>query len=275
MSTLQQVCYRIQNFTRHLKTHEKPDVYKCHQCEYTHKLQGEVMRHMRNAHNEKKFACHLCSLKVRTQALLNAHIKYKHERACVTVCEVCGKSLVNKTSYRNHKALYHGDSAHQPGSVMCPKCKALLKSQRGFEAHWYMYHGAENTVEEVEVSEGSQLQMMDLHSIASTVTIATDWPDKCVYTFYACMSTRSGSVLTAAAASHENHTSNKHISVTHLKAEKVSCEKCAKTYNSHNLLKNHMRRVHDQAKQYQCQVCGRQFYDKRKLHRSHVSNACT
>ena len=36
------VCYRIQNFTRHLRGHEKPDFYKCDLCDYTHKNKGEV-----------------------------------------------------------------------------------------------------------------------------------------------------------------------------------------------------------------------------------------
>ena len=36
------VCYRVQNFTRHLRSHEKPEFYKCDLCEYTHKNKGEV-----------------------------------------------------------------------------------------------------------------------------------------------------------------------------------------------------------------------------------------
>ena len=258
------VCYRIQNFTRHVDSHRQPAVHRCQLCPYTNKIRGEVSRHTRNAHGEKKFNCDQCASAFRTQILLNCHVKQKHEKSRRTVCEICGKVLTTRKCYYKHKEMYHGDDGVQ-GKVMCQTCGRVLNSQRLYDAHWARCHSAEADNEEER-------------EIADALEILGDGRFQCRICFYKNAVAREvrrhivrvhaekkyKCELCSAAFPRQTFLA-KHVRVQHQGAEKTQCVHCKKVFRHYANLKAHMNRVHLEDKPYQCSVCLRSFFDRRTL----------
>ena len=264
------VCYRTQNFARHLKSHDKPDLFKCEFCSYSNKIKGELMRHQRNAHGERNFICDQCSYKCRSEAVLKSHMRQKHERRRAVVCEVCGATLVTKTSYKQHMLKFHGAMEDRAMRVMCQNCGRVLLSQKAFHKHWEKFHSdsTENPAEEKVVSEG--------------VKIVEGGPFLCKYCNYSNNAARE--VRRHIVRRHVDKTHQcdqcegrfsrvmlleKHIITHHGTAGKKPCEICGKEFQSEVYLKAHVDRVHNVKKVYQCDVCEKKFVSKRN-YQAHV-----
>ena len=265
------VCYRTQNFTRHLKTHNNPDLYMCDRCDYTHKLRAEVLRHKRNAHAERNFRCDRCGSLHRNQSLLNMHVKLKHTLAYSMVCEACGKRCNTKAAYREHLARHRpgdadGGADGRPGGgqIMCTLCARVLPSRNSFEQHRLRFHGDDFEAEEtrkmnegVVIFDGGTFRCKYCQGYANSVArevrrhiLRMHMPRK-----YQCDQCRAAFPLEKLLL--------KHVRIVHYGLEKKKCPECSKWFRNNAYLTQHIKRVH--SAEFQCTICKKLLSDKRTL----------
>uniref|UniRef100_A0A1I8PYX1 C2H2-type domain-containing protein n=1 Tax=Stomoxys calcitrans TaxID=35570 RepID=A0A1I8PYX1_STOCA len=148
----------------HVKCHIDPDCYKCSYCgkRYPNKrsLQAHILLHV-----DRKYACDKCDKTYVRQAQLDTHIKLKHmpmtekkipcnecgrfyasERALkyhrnqihnllyAKVCEICGQTLPDSTSHKQHMI------RHNPNPVKCEDCGLLVTSKITLGYHRKLKH---------------------------------------------------------------------------------------------------------------------------------------
>ena len=86
---------------------EKSDgVWKCKVCEkITSKNKGHIWEHAETHIGGMSHACHICDKSLSSRKSLRLHISAIHSEQLF--CELCGKSGLNKNSYREHKKMQH------------------------------------------------------------------------------------------------------------------------------------------------------------------------
>ena len=89
-----------------LKMIEKSDgVWKCKACGKTNAHKGTVQIHAESHIKGISHACHICNKSFSTKKSLCVHINNIHSE--LFSCDLCGKSGMNKNSFRNHKRKEH------------------------------------------------------------------------------------------------------------------------------------------------------------------------
>ncbi|XP_059220625.1 zinc finger protein 492-like [Stomoxys calcitrans] len=162
------VCCETKFFYRHflvdhIKYHLNPDYFKCTYCDKSFStrrcLQIHIQLHEDRKHAcdkcdkkyikryllekhklthmpkpEKKFSCNECGKLYVSQHALNYHEKAVHQNVYVRVCEVCGQTLPDAFSYKQHML------RHNPKPVKCEDCGLLVTSQITLKYHRDLKH---------------------------------------------------------------------------------------------------------------------------------------
>lgn len=153
-------CARMQNFTRHVNNHSKPDVYTCDECDYTNMRRAEVLRHKRNRHSKLTLHCEVCDKMFPNQPLLNTHMAARHLKRYAEQCDVCGMILSSKLALHKHKLRNHSsDEMLEKTHITCGKCGRHFVRRKDFIEHERTFHSrmvGDNTANENVVVEGPQ-----------------------------------------------------------------------------------------------------------------------
>ena len=80
-------------------------VWKCKICGKTSKSNTDISRHAETHIKGMSHACHLCSKTFPSRPNLRNHISFIHSE--LFSCDICGKSEMSRTTYRDHKRKNH------------------------------------------------------------------------------------------------------------------------------------------------------------------------
>ena len=81
---------------------EKSDgVWKCKVCGRTSKKSTHIQEHAESHIEGMSHACHICDKTLSSRSSLRMHINSIHSE--LLICDICGKSGMNKSSYKQHK----------------------------------------------------------------------------------------------------------------------------------------------------------------------------
>ena len=80
-------------------------VWKCKVCGKTAPHKGNIQRHAESHIKGMSHACHICSKSFPNRNGLSVHIDFIHSE--LFSCDLCGKSGMNKGSYKEHKRTKH------------------------------------------------------------------------------------------------------------------------------------------------------------------------
>ena len=80
-------------------------LWNCNVCGHTSAKKQDIQNHTERHIVGVSHACHICNKIFSTRNNLNVHISGIHSE--LVCCDICGKSGMNKQTYRNHKKKYH------------------------------------------------------------------------------------------------------------------------------------------------------------------------
>lgn len=146
----------------HVKTHSKPDEFKCKQCDKVLKSSTSLNSHFMNCHSyNKPFECDHCGIRFSKKFQMTAHMKIhalsvyeypcqycsktfntpyrltahnlSHEKSKY-VCEICSKKLQSKFSLAFHVRTVH-IKVENEDRIKCEKCNHFLKNLESYKKH--------------------------------------------------------------------------------------------------------------------------------------------
>ena len=80
-------------------------LWTCKVCGKTTPGRKQIIQNHAETHMDMEQVCNICSKTFKTRQLLKMHIYHIH--AEVFSCDICGKSEMNRTTYRDHKRKNH------------------------------------------------------------------------------------------------------------------------------------------------------------------------
>jgi len=256
-------------------------IWKCDQCQKGNFV-GNLENYMGHfeMHEVKKvsFDCELCKLKTSTYKMYSSHLRDFHFNDYK--CEICGDILRNQIVYKSHMNMVHNVEEHK-----CQICNTKFSSKSSLESHVNRVHNDPKFMCSVcgkSCKQSSQLKihMEDVHSTEK-------YPcDQCDVIFKALryLEVHKKEVHAKTCKTHICHICGKgpftrkiilkdHIRRIHNEEKNISCNQCEKKFFSNMDLKSHMT-SHSLTTYHDCQKCQKSFKRKDLLKR-HIASIHT
>ena len=211
---------------------------KCWYCTYMAKSSIHLRKHFDEKHPEltekgkikNVFKCPFCNDEAfNTTKELQEHITRHNTEQCA----YCKRNCLPGPNLELHEKEFHTDEFGELLDLKCTNsnCKRIMKSTRAMREHFNEYH-----------------RVRSLEEIARTKI----W--KC------CICDKAFTDRQAMRYHRENHKEEV--------VEKLICQYCGHEAYGKNMMRTHMRNVHD-TKKYECAECGAKFPTKNALLRIH------
>ncbi|KAM7342266.1 transcription factor grauzone-like [Cochliomyia hominivorax] len=126
----------------HMKTHEDGQQERHHACDICGKTfvgptQLETHKQTHQPDYEKKFSCAECGKFFSTLYSLNYHVQAIHHNKYVKICDICGKTMRCRNSFKLHMEK-HDNKLATP--INCDICGLRLIDRRGLRRHKNSQH---------------------------------------------------------------------------------------------------------------------------------------
>lgn len=250
------VCGSISKSAKHLDRHLMihfegiPEVI-CEQCGRKFEHADLLKKHIHTAHSERPhYSCDICGVSVTLKQSILRHMKSVHMKIFKYHCLECGPgySYSNRTSYNAHLFRTHGKKA----PIQCPDCQMgftfsyELKNHKGKQGH------CGKTKEYVRVIDKNN-------------KIKWRAPKTWEYAYF---SDKKGEIFCKVC--HKKYTTTDNLMI-HYKVQhqgfRFQCDQCDSSYSSRKGLRTHKITRHLNLRNYVCEVCSKDFNEKRNLDR--------
>ena len=215
-----------------------------HKCDVCHMAFFEIytlQSHVAKLHSlsdQPKFQCNLCDKSYKTKAHLQRHQKNSHVKIKPYKCDICDKSYKESKTLEHHMA-----TIHKGERIKCNECESTFKWKTSLDQHI-------NSVHEKVIPYHCDLctKSFPSNSQLSTHKAKGHYDN----------SDKELKCLVCAEAFFGKHSLSRHMKQNHNEVidmetnksyscvdGRLQCDKCDKSFNFLNTLKDHIHSVHD------------------------------
>lgn len=221
-------------YLRHIKSHQSENYVQCGDCGKILNDEADRESH-RRLHSGKKHKCDHCNWSFDSKRDLESHA-VRHTDKWPFCCEGCGKVFKRKYSLERHQKKFK--------SVQCSECDKEFICLSSLSLHMNEHHKMKNqfSCPKCEMSTDSRFLLYehfekDHFPGDKSARIACD---DCDSTF-----TRPGNLSV-------------HRKMVHHKFM-WTCKICEKSFKKRYQMNNHVNRLHNKVKAFECHVCGMKY----------------
>ncbi|XP_068096157.1 zinc finger and BTB domain-containing protein 41 [Hyperolius riggenbachi] len=245
---------------KRLKHHEKYHLgpFPCDLCDRQFNDSGNLKRHIEYTHGGKrKWSCFICGKSVRERTTLKEHLRI-HSGEKPHLCSICGQNFRHGSSYRLHLRVHHDDKRYE-----CDECgKAFIRHDH-LTKHKKIHSGEKaHQCEECGKCFGRR-DHLSVHY--KSVHLGEKVWQKYKTTFHQCEVCKK---VFKGKSSLDMHFR------THSGEKPYKCPICNQSFRIKKTLTKHLV-IHSDARPFNCQHCNATFKrkDKLKYHIDHVHNS--
>nr|XP_020640331.1 zinc finger and BTB domain-containing protein 41 [Pogona vitticeps]XP_020640332.1 zinc finger and BTB domain-containing protein 41 [Pogona vitticeps]XP_020640333.1 zinc finger and BTB domain-containing protein 41 [Pogona vitticeps]XP_020640334.1 zinc finger and BTB domain-containing protein 41 [Pogona vitticeps] len=229
--------------------------FPCDICGRQFNDTGNLKRHIECTHGGKrKWTCFICGKSVRERTTLKEHLRI-HSGEKPHLCSICGQSFRHGSSYRLHLRVHHDDKRYE-----CGECGKTFIRHDHLTKHKKIHSGEKaHQCEECGKCFGRR-DHLTVHY--KSVHLGEKVWQKYKATFHQCEVCKK---VFKGKSSLEMHFR------THSGEKPYKCQICNQTFRIKKTLTKHMV-IHSDARPFNCQFCNATFKrkDKLKYHTDHV-----
>ncbi|XP_008118195.2 zinc finger and BTB domain-containing protein 41 [Anolis carolinensis] len=229
--------------------------FPCDICGRQFNDTGNLKRHIECTHGGKrKWVCYICGKSVRERTTLKEHLRI-HSGEKPHLCSICGQSFRHGSSYRLHLRVHHDDKRYE-----CEECGKTFIRHDHLTKHKKIHSGEKaHQCEECGKCFGRR-DHLTVHY--KSVHLGEKVWQKYKATFHQCGICKK---VFKGKSSLEMHFR------THSGEKPYKCQICNQSFRIKKTLTKHMV-IHSDARPFNCQHCNATFKrkDKLKYHIDHV-----
>ncbi|XP_068930577.1 zinc finger and BTB domain-containing protein 41 [Petaurus breviceps papuanus] len=229
--------------------------FPCDICGRQFNDTGNLKRHIECTHGGKrKWTCFICGKSVRERTTLKEHLRI-HSGEKPHLCSICGQSFRHGSSYRLHLRVHHDDKRYE-----CDECGKTFIRHDHLTKHKKIHSGEKaHQCEECGKCFGRR-DHLTVHY--KSVHLGEKVWQKYKATFHQCDVCKK---IFKGKSSLEMHFR------THSGEKPYKCQICNQSFRIKKTLTKHMV-IHSDARPFNCQHCNATFKrkDKLKYHIDHV-----
>ena len=263
----------------HLKIKHQGYMQKCEFCDKDFTSRSLMLNHVRYVHEGLREKCQSCDKSFGTKSSLQLHIKTVHEKIraskCVE-CKFCEGTLTSRSNLKTHMLEQHGDETF--ARVSCYYCdkkfvyKSLLSYHMRREHEQVKDYKCDFCHVTMSAKFNLKRHMLEQHNDERFANVLCHLCDK----KFICKSHQRNHVRMVHEETKDfrcefcqttmasKFSFQKHMLVQHNdeRFANVPCKSCNKKFICESLMRYHVRRVHEQAKDYKCDRCGKEYGQK-------------
>ncbi|XP_072919607.1 zinc finger and BTB domain-containing protein 41-like [Hemitrygon akajei] len=246
---------RRPHLEEHMILHTQDKPFKCSYCEEHFKSRFARLKHQEKFHLGP-FPCDICGRQFNDTGNLKRHIECTHGGKRKWTCLICGKSVRERTTLKEHLRIHSGEKPH-----LCSICGQSFRHGSSYRLHLRVHHDDKR----YECEECGKTFIRHDHLTKHRRTHSGEKAHQCE---------ECGKCF-----GRRDHLSVHYRSV-HLgekvwqkyKATLHQCEVCKKEFKGKSSLDMHFR-THSGEKPYKCQVCNQAFRIQKTLTKHMVTHS--
>ena len=248
---------RLLHLQRHQSSHNPSNQLKCQRCEKVFHHPDNLRLHEKyHEDRDEEKECEDCGEKLRGSRALKSHMERLHSPGIS--CPVCNKFFTSKRLLKRHQQRVHDEDVES--DVFCHLCGKGFGSAQAMMVHKRSHSQGQPEAKPSKYVRCEQCQKLfasDTHLKLHVRRTHAAVPKKCPDCDKNVKDLRK----------HQQQCHAEGLKAPVAEDKSVECADCGQTFSSKYVLRSHVKRVHDVAKDFQCSSCSKLFVTNTSLRR--------